>query len=271
MINPELQTRLRERFNPDGSSLRRAQLRMLQMLEFIDDVCKNNGIVYWLDSGTLLGAARHGGYIPWDDDTDICMSAEDYQKFKKIMLSQKLSDEFVLQCDETDNGFYSPWDVLRDLKSEYIQDSELHNKRKYRGLQVDIFYQDDRVYESVRKWMSFLYNKLILRVVAGKSIKACAFRPLLPLNYFLLKKVITPFLHLVHRKKNDYYRMPYGVCFKSIRYKKNIFPVGQIEFEGKMFNAPRNVDEYLKDIYGDWEKIPDVDEIQTHNVELKFY
>lgn len=271
MIDSELQTKLRERFNPEGSNLRRAQLRMLQMLEFVDDVCQKNNITYWLDSGTLLGAVRHGGYIPWDDDTDICMSAEDYRKFKKIMLTQKLSDEFVLQCDETDSGFYSPWDVLRDLKSEYIQDSALHNKRKYRGVQVDIFYQDDRVYEGTRKWMTFLYNKLILRAVAGKSVKARFFRPIVPISYFFLKKIVTPLLHLVHCKRNDYYRMPYGAAFKSIRYKKNIFPIGRIEFEGKMFNAPHNVDGYLKDIYGDWEKIPDVDEIQTHNVELKFY
>ena len=271
MIDTELQTKLREKFNPDGSNLRRAQLRMLQMLEFIDDVCKKNDITYWLDSGTLLGAARHGGYIPWDDDTDICMPAEDYRKFKKIMLAQKLSDEFVLQCDETDSGFYSPWDVLRDLKSEYIQDSALHNKRKYRGVQIDIFYQDDRVYESARKLMTFLYNKLILRAVAGKSVKARFFRPIVPVSYFFLKKIATPLLHLVHRIRNDYYRMPYGAPFKSIRYKKNIFPIGRIEFEGKMFSAPQNVDGYLKDIYGDWEKIPDVDEIQTHNVELKFY
>ena len=72
---------LREKYSPDGSTLRKAQLRMLEMLKFIDGVCKDNGIEYWIDYGTLLGAARHGGFIPWDDDTDICMTIDNLKKF----------------------------------------------------------------------------------------------------------------------------------------------------------------------------------------------
>jgi len=270
VIDPSQQAQLRSRFNPDGSDLRRAQLRMLDMLRFIDGVCTKNNIKYWIDSGTLLGAARHGGYIPWDDDTDICMPKADYQKFKQIMLTQNVSSEFVLQCDETDKGFFSPWDVLRDLKSEYIQDSALHNIRKFKGVQVDIFYQDDKVYEFARKWMITLYKKMVLRVISSKSWKAKLLKPFLRINYRIFKYCLTPILHLLHPKENEYYRMPYGASFKSIRFKKNIYPLQRVEFEGGYFSAPANVDAYLKDIYGDWQQVPDIDHIQTHNVKVKF-
>ena len=271
MINPNLQATLRSKYNPDGSNLRRAQLRMLEMLKFIDDICSINGIDYWLDCGTLLGAARHGGFIPWDDDMDVCMTREGYKKFKKIMLTQNPSKEFVLQCDETDEHFYSPWDVLRDLKSEYLQDSPLHNMRKYRGVQVDIFYQDDRVSELFRKKMMYGYNKAVQRVIQSKTKIAKILRPFLPFNYFILKKVLPPLLRFLHPKKNDYYRQPYGAPWDEIRYKKNIFPIGRIEFEGSMFNAPGNVDAYLTDLYGDWNKVPEDDKIQTHNVVVRFF
>ena len=90
MITDTLQYELRERYNPNGSTLRRQQLRMFEMLQYIDTVCKNHGIRYWLCSGTLLGAVRHGGFIPWDDDVDIEMLREDYRKFVKVMATEAL-------------------------------------------------------------------------------------------------------------------------------------------------------------------------------------
>lgn len=83
MIDIELQKKLRAEYNPDGSLLRRQQMRMLEILLHIDKICKENNIPYWLSSGTLLGAVRHEGFIPWDDDVDIEMMREDYLRFEK--------------------------------------------------------------------------------------------------------------------------------------------------------------------------------------------
>ena len=71
MIEKSLKSELRKRFNPAGSILRRQQMRMLELLGAVDKVCKKHNIPYWLSSGTLIGAARHQGFIPWDDDLEI--------------------------------------------------------------------------------------------------------------------------------------------------------------------------------------------------------
>lgn len=81
------------KYNGEGTTLRKAQLRMLDILIEVDKICRKHNIPYWLDSGTLLGAVRHGGFIPWDDDMDICVMRKDYKLLKKY-LSEELSDKF---------------------------------------------------------------------------------------------------------------------------------------------------------------------------------
>ena len=68
--------------------LRQAQLVMLRMLKIFDAICIKHGLTYWLDGGTLLGAVRHGGFIPWDDDLDVCMPLDDFEKYKHLSLSE---------------------------------------------------------------------------------------------------------------------------------------------------------------------------------------
>ena len=83
-LTREEQQMLRERFNPEGSPIRRQQLRMLDMLVAIDEICRRHDIQYWLSSGTLIGAIRHDGFIPWDDDLDIEMMRGDYLRLLKL-------------------------------------------------------------------------------------------------------------------------------------------------------------------------------------------
>ena len=78
------------------SAVRDVQMKILETMKFIDEVCRKNNIVYYIMGGTSLGAIRHGGFIPWDDDLDIFMTPQEYEKFKKIVLSLD-SDKFVLQ------------------------------------------------------------------------------------------------------------------------------------------------------------------------------
>lgn len=265
MVDEKIQSELRSIYNPDGSTLRRAQLRMLEMLKFVDKVCRDNNLQYWLDSGTLLGAARHGGFIPWDDDVDIAMPMEDAKRFRDIMIKNNPSDEFVIQCHETDPGYFGAWPVLRDLKSEYIQDSNLHNRRKYRGLQIDIFPMNDKVNPILYR-ISAILESLLIYFPLCKSIHANV-----KLSNLILRKIINPlFRKLGKFRPNEYYMMDFGCTFRTRRYKKNIYPIKTIDFEGIHLNAPSNVNLYLTDIYGYWQNIPSKNDIKTHEVDVRF-
>ena len=260
------QIELQEKYNPEGSNLRQAQLRMLEMLKFLDKICKQYNLTYWIDSGTLLGAARHQGFIPWDDDVDVCMPLEDAKQFQKIMLKNNPSKEFVLQCHKTDKCYFSTWFVLRDLKTEYLQNSYLHQIRRYRGLQVDIFTVENKSIKCFYQFAAFFQNRLINRVLFKTNSKIVRLLYINP-AYYILQSLIP--LFRVLSPKRDFIRMPYGVVWKT-RELSDIYPVGRIEFEGGTFSCPHNVDNYLTSVYGNWRKIPSQDKIKTHNVQVVF-
>ena len=261
---------LRNKYNPEGSDLRRSQLRMLEMLQFIDRVCREHGIDYWLDSGTLLGAARHQGFIPWDDDTDICMTYEGMLRFKEIMLTHHLSDEFVLQCQETDENIVSSWVILRDLKTEAISDAPIHNRYRYKGLNVDIFPVSN---ESVGLFhlLSSLYYKVLVKAPLKEKPLFKYIKFLSPTAYKLFYHVLSPCFRFLSKPfKKNYYRMTYGCEFPSRRYLADVWPLSRMEFEGCMLSVPGNTDAYLTKMYGNWRQMPREDQIQTHHYTIRF-
>ena len=262
-LDSDLAKVLKEKYNPEGSLLRRSQMRMFEMLVFIDKICKDNNLSYWITTGTLLGAFRHQGFIPWDDDADICMPYKDALKLKELLINNNMSSEFVLQCRETDEGYFGPWLILRDLKSEYIQNSKLHNKRKYRGLQVDIFVMEDKVsfpFLYVSRQLQRLIDKPLL--VFDSLIFSKLF--VMPL-YFFTYKIVVPLFRLLNPKK-DYLTMPYGTMWYYKLHKKYIYPLKTHVFEGYELSVPNNSDAYLSVIYGDWREVPE--NIHTHQADI---
>ena len=261
---------LRAQYTPDGSDLRRAQLRMLEMLKFIKNVCENNGITYWIDGGTLLGAARHDGFIPWDDDTDICMPREDYLRFKQYMLNDNKNEDFVLQCHQTDPNYYGTWGVLRDLRSKYVKKSARLNNYKYQGLQVDIFPIDSKssniFYWKLCRWV-FAYL-IHAPLHEGRLTKYLRFN--VGPAFIFLTKVMIPLCRLFTRSGSYVYSHQYGTFWHYKWGKDMLFPNRVIMFEGVSFPAPCDVDSYLTSIYGNWRKVPNLKDRFNHKAKFSF-
>lgn len=263
------QEELRAQYNPDGSNLRRAQLRMLDMLKFIDKVCQEQKITYWLESGTLLGAARHGGFIPWDDDTDIAMPYDEYLRFKQYMLYHNTSKQYVLQCHQTDPHYYGTWGVLRDLQNRYVKNDKRLNSFVYQGLQVDIFPVDQKsrlhTFWRISRW---IYAWLVQAPQHGGRIMRYL-RWSIPIAYHFLTKVFVPLIHLltIKDKRHLYYR--YGMFWRRKYKKEDIYPLKDISFEGALFPAPHNVDSYLTECYGDWRQLPPEKDRYNHQFGFK--
>ena len=124
-----------------GEELRKFQLTLLELIREVDRVCRKNGIEYSLDGGTLLGAVRHGGFIPWDDDADIVFFRPEYRKFFKACKKDLNTDRFFLQDYRTDPEY--PWGYakLRLKGTEFIQPGQEHLKF-HKGIYIDIFIYD---------------------------------------------------------------------------------------------------------------------------------
>lgn len=119
--------------------LRQAQLIMLRILRIIDWACRKHGITYWLDGGTLLGAVRHSGFIPWDDDLDIAMPRKEFERFA-VIAQQELPDDLFFQTATTDANYHYVLPKVRDRNSRMVEDVDnvlycqgtVHDWLKYR-------------------------------------------------------------------------------------------------------------------------------------------
>lgn len=265
MIDSKLQLSLRERFNPDGSPLRMQQLRLLDILIYIDDICRKNDITYWLSSGTALGAVRHGGFIPWDDDVDIEMTMRDYKKFESIM---KNCTDYAFQTRFTDRFYSAPYGKVRDLHSQICEHPQDGNY-KFRGLYVDVF----SIEKNPSKIVSSLFSRLLWPFVRKGGLVKTDFGK----QFFLLKRnflyflinIIRAILSIVPTKQ---YRHTLGSGYaNNCRYLDEILPLREIEFEGHIFYIAGDYNAYLSRLYGDYMLLPNLDDLKFHVSDVKVY
>jgi len=259
----ETEEELKKKYNYEGSQLRKAQNRMIEMLAFMDKVCQDHQIQYFIAYGTLLGAIRHGGFIPWDDDVDVIMSDRDMVKFRNIVNQHPA--RFIVQDHKNDRGFLIHWNVLRDLNSAYVKDEVVHNLRKYRGVQIDIFPYEYEVNDKLRVFLEKLtwHNEY---EIAGKH------KYLREVIYYFQRLIINVAKIKAHKKTNTIslgYENPWNLHYKY----DDIFPLSKIKFEGLELPCPHHPEAMLEVDYGKkYMELPDPSERNHHSVDkIVFY
>lgn len=252
---------LRQRYNPEGSALRRDQLELLRMLKVVDEICKENGIQWWLSSGTLLGAARHRGFIPWDDDLDIVLLKRDYKRLEKILCNYQ-SDEFVFHCTKTDVDYVNRFGKFRKRNGVIQSKSHRYAYYKWKGIGFDIF-----AIEKTSYFSAFVADQVYSRI-QGLTLnidKDWIRKPLIRIIEFMTFGLLCPFLKLIGLiNPNNEYHYALGTGWpKHTFYMEFTFPLTKTEFEGELMPVPKEMDSYLTNVYGDWRIFPSEEDIMN--------
>lgn len=263
----ERQSELRERYNPEGSPTRKLQLKALEILKFIDAICRRERLAYFLSSGTLLGAVRHGGFIPWDDDLDIYMPRLDMEKLGRIIIEANDS-KFFFQSHSTDSGYYHPIAKVVDKTTEciFLNGNDFSRNFKYRGVWVDIF-PIEKLHVTLQRISFYTYN-YGYRFHRNKSNSVMKF--LTKMRYYANVFVVFPALRAINiMLRNEKYNKSLGNPYFHPLEADWIFPLREIEFEGFNFFAPNNCDAILKELIGpDYALLPRPCDRITHWVKM---
>lgn len=235
-----------------------AQKIMLQILCEVDKICTEHKITYWLEGGTLLGAVRHRGFIPWDDDIDIAMPRKDYERFLTIA-PQQLPVGLFLQTRTCDPHYNLPIAKVRKKGTLLIEEGETGNEEYCHGIFIDIIPND--YYESA--W--FIYWMRWARTFRDKKKKfpKGSLRRVLTILYtnilLYLPVKLSLMLHNYFVKRREWFQnenasyLSHGLEFghpHPTRTADILPPAREKEiFEGHDFFVPRNKEQYLTDYY----------------------
>ncbi len=247
------------------------QIRELQRcildiaLEF-QRICEKNGLRYFLVFGTLLGAVRHQGFIPWDDDMDVGMPREDYEKFLRIAPSE-LGEAFFLQTAATDPAYAFASAKIRLNGTALVEDYAVGSKQ-HNGIFLDIFPYDTLPKRGWQQWLHFRAAKCAKWAALGKTDYAFVnpkrrrFAKLMSGVLFFLRK--DGALRLADKLRRFYERRHTGryvetEWYKSVVKDEDLVDMPTLSFEGYAFPVPHRYEQMLTEIYGDYMQLPPVE------------
>lgn len=259
---------------------RKMQLVQLDMIAELDRVCRENNINYVMFGGTMLGAIRHKGYIPWDDDADIVMLREDYEKFK-THINELNPNICFFQDHFNDHEYRWGYGKLRRTGTEYVRLGQEHLKCKT-GIFIDVFPLDDAPISTIGQMFQDFYS-FCLRKILWSEVGKYSAKGFMKLWYNMLSHISVdfPFKKISYYTKKSKNSTPNRVrmlLFPATgkyyiknplkeRYampKKWFLEREEYEFEGHEFYGTKDYDDILKYIYGDYMKLPPESEREQH-------
>lgn len=264
----------------DNSTLRKVQMAQLKIAKEIKRICDKNGIEYFLDSGTLLGAVRHKGFIPWDDDMDIGMTRANYERFIEAAKTD-LEEEFFLQTWDTDKNYPMPFAKIRLNGTKYIE-TVFEKAEMHQGIYVDVFPYDgwpSKKSQQKKLWRKrlFIQSQIMMKCHYMKFKSDKAWKYFLKTIMFTFIKFLSLFRskHALIKKYCKTTKKFNGLAGNDIYEQTVNFKFGywvipsaclgksvELPFENETFKCPENYNEYLSKVYGDYMTPPPVDKRQ---------
>ena len=263
------------------ADFRKMQLIELDLLKEFDRVCRLHSIPYVITDGTMLGAIRHKGFIPWDDDADVCMLREDYERFKKEAMKDLDPDLCFFQDHTTDSSYRWGYAKLRRVGTEHVRVGQEHLKCKT-GIFIDIMPYDDipnnLCLQLFQNFYCFCCRKILWSEVARKNtsgLKKLWFNLLSHISTETVYKYLSVYtnrscnsssnrarLLLFIPPGREYTKKPlndrYGMTKRWIQERS------EYEFEGLKVYGSRDADGFLTWKFGDYMKLPPEDQREGH-------
>ena len=263
----------------------------INILKAVDDFCEKNGLRYYLCGGTLLGAIRHKGFIPWDDDIDIIMPRPDYERFHELFNND--NNQYRIHSVLTSPNWTSTFALIEDTRTVKIYSD--FNKESTTGISLDVFPMDGSPENKFVRRLYWEFMNIIERIAILSHQKFCVSKHFSDkdVNYVGIKTVLRtglkflliPLARLTIPLKLDLLINKIGssfdvdsstfigvVTFPHYGFKecvkgKPFLKIKKRVFEGMMFNTPDGYEEYLSNLYGDYMKMPSEEKrVSHHNV-----
>ncbi len=246
----------------------------IQILHYVDDFCKKNGIKYSLAYGTMIGAIRHKGFIPWDDDVDIMMLRPDYEKFV-YLFNQNNDGIFSVESFETDPNYHYP---MAKIVCNATTNDELGYTDS--GFAIDLFPFDkvpasDKEFLSVLKIKKQCWNLFALKAMHWSKNRGFVKNIIMCLSKAIVSFIPNSFIHRRIKKVVDKYsgledNYLYGCLFTPYHTRdimeKDIFAeLTTVPFEQAQYSCLKGYDKFLNHVYGDYMKFPPLEQQVTHH------